>query len=64
MANDDYFKKVYDTFTNSTANGGKIEPRTLEKISWMTTLICFYPDMIDQIIKLNLLEFIIKISGY
>lgn len=28
----------------------------------MITLICFYPDMIDQIIKLNLLEFIIKIS--
>ncbi len=29
----------------------------------MTTLVCFYPDMIDQIIRLNLLEFIIKISG-
>ena len=29
----------------------------------MTTLICFYPVMIDQIIKLNLLQFIIKISG-
>lgn len=35
----------------------------MEKLSWMTTLICFYPDMIDQIIALNLLEFIIKISG-
>ena len=30
----------------------------------MTTLICFYPDMIEQIIQLNLLGFIIKISSY
>lgn len=35
----------------------------LEKISWMTTLICFYPDMIDQVIELNLLEFIIKLTS-
>lgn len=56
LANDEYLKRVFDTFTPRTDN------RTLEKISQMITLICFYPDMIDQIIKLNLLEFIIKIS--
>jgi hypothetical protein len=41
LANDEYFKRVFDTFTPRTDN------RTLEKISQMITLICFYPDMID-----------------
>ncbi|CDW78052.1 UNKNOWN [Stylonychia lemnae] len=59
LAEQNYFQRVYDGF-----NQPKLDNRTMEKLSWMTTLICFYPDMIDQIIKLNLLEFIIKISGY
>ena len=42
MANENYFSKVYESFV-----GTKLDNRTLEKISWMTTLICFYPDMID-----------------
>ena len=37
--------------------------KILEKVSWLTTLICFYPDMIKDVINLNLLNFIIKISG-
>jgi hypothetical protein len=36
-----------------------IKFKILEKISWMTTLICFYPDLIEEIINLNLLDFII-----
>lgn len=40
---------------------GKIDDRTLEKLSWMTTLICFHPDMIEQIVSLKLLNFIIKL---
>jgi hypothetical protein len=42
MANENYFKRVYQGIKNE-----KLDNRTLEKISWMTTLICFYPDMID-----------------
>ena len=33
------------------------------KVSWMTALISFYPDMIEEIIKLNLLDFIIKLCS-
>jgi hypothetical protein len=39
-----------------------IKFKILEKISWMTTLISFYPDLIQEIIKLDLLDFIILIS--
>lgn len=42
LAKDNYFSKVFDTF-----NLSKIDNRTLEKLSWMATLICFYPDMIQ-----------------
>lgn len=59
LANEDYLKRVYSTFSVPA----KADNRSLEKISQMTTLVCFYPDMIDQIVRLNLLEFIIKISG-
>jgi hypothetical protein len=40
-----------------------IKFKILEKISWMTTIISFYPDMIQEIIKLDLLDFIILISS-
>jgi hypothetical protein len=40
---------------------GKVDDKTLEKLSWMTTLICFHPDMIEQIVSLRLLNFIIKL---
>lgn len=59
LANENYLKRIYQTFSNAA----KADNRTLEKVSQMTTLVCFYPDMIDQILRLNLLEFIIKISG-
>jgi len=59
LANENYLKRVYANFSVPA----KADNRSLEKISQMTTLVCFYPDMIDQIVRLNLLEFIIKISG-
>lgn len=40
---------------------GSVDDKTLEKLSWMTTLICFHPDMINEIIHLRLLAFIIKL---
>lgn len=39
------------------------EHKIMVKVSWMTALISFYPDMIDQIIGLNLLDFIIRLCG-
>ena len=42
LAEENYFAKVYSSF-----NQPKLDNRTMEKLSWMTTLICFYPDMIE-----------------
>ena len=56
LAKEGYFRQVYETMQI-----GKIDDRTLEKLSWMTTLICFHPDMIEQIVSLKLLNFIIKL---
>lgn len=42
LANQGYFKTVYETMRI-----GQIDEKTLERVSWMTTLICFHPDMID-----------------
>lgn len=56
LASMGYFKQVYDTM-----QVGKVDDKTLEKLSWMTTLICFHPDMIEQIVSLRLLNFIIKL---
>ena len=33
--------------------------RTLEKLSWLVVLISYHEDMFDQIIKMNLLKFVI-----
>ena len=55
LANKDYLKKVYEAY--------KTDRQVSERISWLTTLICFYPDMIQEIIRLNLLDYIIKICG-
>lgn len=56
LANQHYFRQVYETMKIGT-----VDDKTLEKLSWMTTLICFHPDMINQIVHLNLLSFIIKL---
>ena len=40
---------------------GEVDEKTLIKLSWLTTLVCFHSDMIDQIVKLQLLSFIIKL---
>ena len=37
--------------------------KTLENLSWLVTLISFHQDMFEHIIKLNLLNFILKISA-
>lgn len=50
LAKESYFEQVY-----ATMQIGRVDDKTLEKLSWMTTLICFHPDMIDQIVKLKLL---------
>jgi hypothetical protein len=42
LAKEGYFKQVYETMQI-----GKVDDKTLEKLSWMTTLICFHPDMIE-----------------
>jgi hypothetical protein len=57
LSNEGYLKRVFDEFSQ------KGDRYTLDKLSWMTTLICFYPDMIDEIIRSNLLSFIIKMTG-
>ena len=59
MGKNEYLKRVYEIYQSDR----KVSERILENISWLTTLISFYPDMIEQIIRLNLLDFIIKISG-
>ncbi len=59
LAKNDYLKKFYEAYQSDK----QVSERILENISWLTTLICFYPDMIEQIIRLKLLDFIIKICG-
>jgi hypothetical protein len=56
LAKQGYFAQVYENLKIGT-----VDDKTLEKLSWMTTLICFHPDMIEQIIQLKLLSFIIKL---
>ena len=56
LATQGYFKQVYASMEVT-----KIDEKTLEKLSWMTTLVCFHPDMIEQIQNLKLLNFIMKL---
>jgi hypothetical protein len=56
LAEQNYFKRVYEDMEIS-----KTDEKTLEKLSWMTTLVCFHPDMISQIKQLKLLQFIMKL---
>ena len=44
LAEQGYFKDVY---TKMEIN--KIDSKVVEKLSWMTTLVCFHQDMIEQI---------------
>jgi hypothetical protein len=48
--------KIYENFDIHECNS-----KTLDKISWLTTLICFYPDMIEEISELNLLSIILEL---
>ena len=42
LAQQDYYKKVYRSI--DLAN---VDHKILEKISWLTTLLCFHSDMIS-----------------
>ena len=56
LTNEGYYKRIYES-----VNVYEWNETVLDKISWLTTLICFYPDMIDEIIELNLLEIILEL---
>ena len=56
LAEKGYFKDLFEKMSSVK------EHRVLEKLSWLVTLISFHQDMFDHIIKLRLLEFILKIS--
>jgi len=57
LASQGYFKKIY---TNLRI--GEVEEKTLTKMAWMTALICFHSDMIEQIFTLKLLQFMLKLT--
>jgi hypothetical protein len=44
LANNGYFRQAY-----AAMDINRIDTSVLEKLSWMTTLICFHFDMIAQI---------------
>ena len=56
LAEQGYLKEVY---TNMQID--KLGAKVVEKLSWMTTLVCFHPDMIEQIQQLKLLQFIMRL---
>lgn len=62
LANKNYFADVFEKLTKMADNKQNQDYRIIEKLSWLVTLISFHQDMFDHIIKLNLLEFILKIS--
>ena len=56
LAKEGYFKNIY-----LTMRIGEVDEKTLVKLSWLTSLICFHNDMLEQISELKLLRFIIKL---
>ena len=56
LATQGYLAKVYQAMRI-----GEIDDKTLSKMSWLTALICYHSDMLDQIVQLRLMAFIIKI---
>ena len=69
LAKDDYFKDLFDKMQDIIVKGSPEDEkersleasdiRTLEKLSWLIVLISYHEDMFDQIIKMNLLKFVI-----
>lgn len=57
LASQGYFKQIYTNLRIS-----EVEEKTLTKMAWMTALICFHSDMIEQIFALKLLQFMLKLS--
>lgn len=62
LANNNYFRDVFEKMSKMADLKQNQDYRVIEKLSWLVTLISFHQDMFDHIIKLNLLEFILKIS--
>jgi len=56
LANQGYLAKIYQSMRI-----GEIDDKTLTKLSWLTTLICYHNDMLEQIVQLRLLAFIIRL---
>ena len=56
LATGGYYKQIYDAMHIS-----ELDDRRVEKLSHMTTLICYHGDMLDQIIEMRLLKFILKL---
>jgi len=64
LKDEGYFSKVFTHFKYIT-QGKSLddkESKVLEKLSWLATLLCFYQDMIEEIERLKLLDFILEIS--
>ena len=62
LANGDFFVRVFDKLAPLADSKDSKDLKILEKLSWLATLISFHQDMFDQIIKIKLLQFVIKIS--
>jgi hypothetical protein len=62
LASQNYLLKIFEKMEAVTSQSENYDNRILEKLSWLAALISFHQDMFDQVIKLDLLRFIIKIS--
>jgi hypothetical protein len=62
ILSDKYLKAVFEKLLPVADSKDIQDIRMLEKLSQLMTLISFYQDMFQDIVKLNLLAFIVKIS--
>ena len=56
LATGGYYEKIYANMEIT-----EIDEKRVEKLSHMTTLICYHTDMLDYIIDMKLLKFILKL---
>jgi len=66
LAKDDYlkalFEKMLEIVEKEEAELNPTDLRTLEKLSWLITLISYHEDMFDHIINLGVLKLVISLS--
>lgn len=62
LASEDCFLRVFEKLLYVTDSKETSDIRILEKLSWLATLIGYYEDMYDHIKRINLVQFVIKIS--